>query len=98
MIEELALATQWQALQNEVQHDMADELPTHIPPHLLRLYNQLDWVGQDLDHLSHHLQQDVSSLTGQLMELELLGFAPSKPACIYVVVRINKVHNRHFLF
>ncbi|MFB6331762.1 DNA-processing protein DprA [Acinetobacter variabilis] len=89
VIEELALATQWQALQNEVQHDMADELPAHIPPHLLRLYNQLDWVGQDLDHLSHHLQQDVSSLTGQLMELELLGFC-TQQAGMYLRCRPHK--------
>jgi DNA processing protein len=75
VIEDLALATQWQILQNELTEESAEAQPPHLPQHLLRLYNQLDWVGQDLDHLSSHLEQDVSSLTGQLMELELLGLS-----------------------
>ena len=44
-----------------------------IPPHLYRLYQQLDWVGQDLDHLAKSMNMDAAELTGILMELELMG-------------------------
>lgn len=44
-----------------------------IPPHLYKLYQQLDWVGQDLDHLAQALHLDAAELTGALMELELMG-------------------------
>src|SRR5690606_20871752 len=70
VIEELALATQWQALENTPKLKESQQ----IPPHLLSLYNQLDWVGQSLDQLGTQVQQEVSALTSQLMELELLGF------------------------
>lgn len=73
VIEDLALATQWQSLQNEIHREAPTVETTHIPAHLIALYNQLDWVGQDLDQLSLQLQFDVASLTAQLMELELLG-------------------------
>ena len=44
-----------------------------IPPHLYKIYQQLDWVGQDLDHLAQALHLDAAELTGALMELELMG-------------------------
>lgn len=75
VIEDLALATQWQANANHFKKDTYPEQERTIPPHLIHLYNQLDWVGQSLDQLSFHLQQEVSSLTSQLMELELLGLS-----------------------
>ncbi|ENW85296.1 DNA-processing protein DprA [Acinetobacter pseudolwoffii] len=75
VIEDLALATQWQANANHFKKDTYPEQERAIPPHLIHLYNQLDWVGQSLDQLSFHLQQEVSSLTSQLMELELLGLS-----------------------
>lgn len=98
VIEELALATQWQAMENTTKMEVTEAEPQQIPPHLLSLYNQLDWVGQSLDQLGTQVQQEVSALTSQLMELELLGFVPSKPACIYVVGFSNKVHNSALLF
>lgn len=75
VIEDLALATQWQSLQNSMHREETKVEAPSIPPHLIALYNQLDWVGQDLDSLSIHLKQEVSLLTSQLMELELLGLS-----------------------
>ncbi|ANF82807.1 DNA protecting protein DprA [Acinetobacter sp. NCu2D-2] len=75
VIEDLALATQWQSLQNSLPKEAPSSEPTRIPEHLIALYNQLDWVGQDLDSLSIQLKQDVSILTSHLMELELLGLS-----------------------
>jgi DNA processing protein len=46
---------------------------TDIPQHLLSLYNQLDWVGQTVDDLMLKQNSDISTLTSQLMELELFG-------------------------
>lgn len=46
-----------------------------LPPHLFTLLSQLDWVGQDMDSLIEKTQIDVSALTGQLIELELMGLA-----------------------
>ena len=46
-----------------------------IPSHLFKLYQQLDWVGQTLDHLAIQLEMDTASLTSALMELELMGLA-----------------------
>lgn len=75
VIEDLALATQWQSLQNSMHKEEQKIVTPNIPAHLIALYNQLDWVGQDLDSLSIQLKQEVSSLTSQLMELELLGLS-----------------------
>lgn len=72
VIEDLALATQWQSLQNNSLDEASSETP-NIPTHLIALYNQLDWVGQDLDQLSIQLKSEVALLTAELMELELLG-------------------------
>lgn len=49
--------------------DVANDLPNY----LLTLLNQLDWVGQDMDSLVERSGLDVATLTGCLMELELLG-------------------------
>lgn len=49
------------------------DAPPEIPPHLYKLYQQLDWVGQDLDHLAQAMNLDAAELTGTLMELELMG-------------------------
>ena len=49
------------------------EAPTYIPTNLLPLYQQLDWVGQDLDQLAQSSPTSAAELTAQLMELELLG-------------------------
>lgn len=46
-----------------------------IPEHLFALYNQLDWVGQDVDSLVEKTGLDVAALLGQIMELELMGTA-----------------------
>lgn len=45
-----------------------------IPTHLYTLYQQLDWVGQDLDQLAQALNLDAAELSSALMELELLGY------------------------
>ena len=89
VIEDLALPTQWQALQNSIKNETAAHEPSYIPQHLISLYNQLDWVGQDLDHLSSQLRQDVATLTSQLMELELLGFS-TQQAGMYLRCRVLK--------
>lgn len=83
MIEDLALPTQWQCNQNNVQglteqKDKIDEskitLPqAEIPEHLFAVYQQLDWVGQDLDQLAANLDSSTAELTSYLMELELMG-------------------------
>ncbi len=46
-----------------------------IPQHLQPLYQALDWVGISLDSLVDSLNIDIATLTSQLMEMELLGFA-----------------------
>lgn len=52
-----------------------DSIPatSTLPEHLFSLYNQLDWVGQDVDNLVIKSGLNVATLMGQLMELELLG-------------------------
>lgn len=45
-----------------------------LPTHLLGLLNQMDWVGQDMDALLAKSQTDIATLTGWLIELELMGF------------------------
>ena len=47
----------------------------NIPEHLKSLYHALDWVGQGIDTLVEHTRIDTATLTGQLMEMEILGFA-----------------------
>lgn len=44
-----------------------------LSPHLQSLLNQLDWVGQDLDRLVGKTGTDIATLTGWLIELELMG-------------------------
>ncbi|WP_179999914.1 DNA-processing protein DprA [Acinetobacter sp. YH12239] len=44
-----------------------------IPIHLLAVFQQLDWVGRDLDQIAATLDLDTATLTSHLMELELLG-------------------------
>lgn len=70
IIEDLALPTQWQ-IQQQDHHTATSRLD--IPEHLHMLYQQLDWVGQDLDTLAGKLSITIATLTAQLMELELLG-------------------------
>lgn len=49
--------------------------PSHLdlPSYLHALLNQLDWVGQDLDSLVEKSTTDIATLTGWLIELELMG-------------------------
>src|SRR5690606_10003626 len=89
VIEVLALATPWQALENTNKTKATEVTSQQIAPHLLGLYNQLDWVGQSLDQLGTQVQQEVSALTSQLMELELLGFC-TQQAGLYLRCRILK--------
>lgn len=44
-----------------------------VPEHLIAVYEQLDWHGQDLDALLITTELSTSQLIAQLMELELLG-------------------------
>jgi DNA processing protein len=69
IIEDLALPTQWQIQ----QQDTLTATTSDIPEHLQTLYQQLDWVGQDLDTLASKFTMTTDELTAQLMELELLG-------------------------
>jgi len=68
IVEDLALPTQWHCDQQEKSHYSPE-----IPEHLFMLYQQLDWIGQDLDTLATKLTLNTAELTGYLMELELLG-------------------------
>ena len=83
VLEDLALATEWQFQQQAhvttkpktTQEIAPEESKLLIPDHLNDLYQILDWQGQDLDQLCQKLQQDAATITSQLMELELLGIA-----------------------
>lgn len=75
IIEDLALPTQWQCTQIKTQSSEVHPLHPDIPAHLFKLYQQLDWVGQDIDVLAFKLKLETADLTSALMELELLGFA-----------------------
>lgn len=55
-----------------ISSNRIEALP-EIPAHLYKLYQQLDWVGQDLDHLAQAMNLEAAELTGALMELELMG-------------------------
>lgn len=44
-----------------------------LPEHLTLLFQQLEWTGQDIDQLSYKTTLDITELTSQLMQLELLG-------------------------
>lgn len=71
IIEDLALPTQWHC-ENTQKIEEKEKLPV-LPEHLFQLYQQLDWVGQEIDILHQKLNLDIAVLTGYLMELELLG-------------------------
>lgn len=71
IIEDLALPTQWHS-QSQPQKT-TPSASIDIPSNLLELYNQLDWVGQNMDQLNFKLNTDIATLTSQLMELEILG-------------------------
>ncbi|AXF43921.1 MULTISPECIES: DNA-processing protein DprA [Acinetobacter] len=73
IIEDLALPTQWHS-QSQSQ-ETTPSASIEIPSNLLELYNQLDWVGQNMDQLNFKLNTDIATLTSQLMELEILGLA-----------------------
>lgn len=73
IIEDLALPTQWHS-QSQSQ-ETTPSASIEIPSNLLKLYNQLDWVGQNMDQLNFKLNTDIATLTSQLMELEILGLA-----------------------
>ncbi|ATO19302.1 DNA-protecting protein DprA [Acinetobacter sp. LoGeW2-3] len=89
VIEDLALPTQWQATEQQTKSESTEPESIQIPQHLIPLYNQLDWIGQDLDQISIQLSQDVSTITAQLMELELLGFS-TQQAGIFLRCRAGK--------
>lgn len=78
VVQDLALPAQWQsqhsltAAHSTFSYDETEN-EAQIPTHLFRLYQVLDWQGQDLDQLALALQQPVAALTAELMELELLG-------------------------
>ncbi|RGD87898.1 DNA-processing protein DprA [Acinetobacter sp. SWAC57] len=73
VIEDLALPTQWHS--QSQANGLHENVGLEIPPDLLELYNQLDWVGQNMDQLNFKLGVDIATLTSQLMELEILGLA-----------------------
>ena len=91
VLEDLALPTQWQNQQQIEQSKSVPELEVQIelPTHLAQLYTQLDWVGQNIDQLIAKLRLDISTLTSQLMELELLGFCIQQ-AGLYLRCRLSK--------
>ncbi|WP_445345688.1 DNA-processing protein DprA [Acinetobacter bohemicus] len=91
VLEDLALPTQWQNQQQIEQSKSVPELEAQIelPTHLAPLYTQLDWVGQNIDQLITKLRLDISTLTSQLMELELLGLCIQQ-AGLYLRCRLSK--------
>lgn len=87
IIEDLALPTQWHS-QSQSQ-ETTPSASIEIPSDLLELYNQLDWVGQNMDQLNFKLNIDIATLTSQLMELEILGLAQQQ-AGNYLRCRSNQ--------
>ena len=77
ILEDLALPTHWHAQSTaavsatSTPEDVSDALA--VPEELIPLYQRLDWTGQDLDQLAQQFEGSTAELTGQLMELELLG-------------------------
>lgn len=88
IIEDLALPTQWQCNQLNIDSSEASDTQPDIPAHLFKLYQQLDWVGQDLDQLAQKLQLETADLTSALMELELLGLALQQSG-LYLRCRVS---------
>lgn len=72
VVEDLALPTQWHCERQSENTNQVIQTPD-IPAHLFRLYQLLDWIGQDLDALVQKSQLSTAELTSYLMELELLG-------------------------
>lgn len=94
VIEDLALPTQWYSQQQNPSVASSDsqngsETNSNLPPHLTQLYNQLDWVGQNIEQIISKYPIDISTLTGQLMELELLGLSMQQ-AGLYIRCRPSK--------
>ena len=91
VIEDLALPTQWHTQQHSEQtkNSHSLEAPAELPPHLTSLYNQLDWVGQNIDEIIVKQPLDIGTLTSQLMELELLGLCMQQ-AGLYLRCRPSK--------
>lgn len=85
IVEDLALPTHWHCQQTLSEQP---DLNSQVPIHLLKVFNQLDWIGQDLDHLNSELKLSAAELTAQLMELELLGFCIQQ-AGLYLRCRIS---------
>jgi DNA processing protein len=91
VIEDLALPTQWQNQQHNRQSKNLNglEIHTELPLHLTSLYNQLDWVGQNIDEIIAKQPLNIGTLTSQLMELELLGLCMQQ-AGLYLRCRPSK--------
>lgn len=70
VIEDLALATTWQ--QQQAQSTYVEKSAS-VPEHLASLYQHLDWIGVSIDYLAEKAELNISELSVQLMELELLG-------------------------
>lgn len=66
----ISLPTRNQTTSNPQSHTTAKAT---VPEHLVSVYEQLDWHGQDLDALLESTSLTTPQLIGQLMELELLG-------------------------
>lgn len=88
IIEDLALPTQWQCNQLNTDSSEVSDTQPDIPAHLFKLYQQLDWIGQDLDQLAQKLQLETADLTSALMELELLGLALQQSG-LYLRCRVS---------
>lgn len=87
VLEDLALATTWQSQHSSLEKKpLEQENIPELPQHLIRVYAQLDWVGQDLDQLAHALNLDAATLTALLMELELMGYIQQQ-AGLYLCCR-----------
>ena len=84
IVEDLALPTQWHCAQNNENEKQIPE----IPPHLFKIYQQLDWIGQDLDTLAIKLALNTAELTSYLMELELLGLCIQQSG-LYLRCRVS---------
>ena len=78
VIEDLALPTQWQSQKQTVETSFSAPI---IPDHLIALYQNLDWIGQDLDQLLQRYSAPIAETTAQLMELELLGLCMQQGGC-----------------
>lgn len=76
ILDALQLPTARTLNQTDIPHlSEEDKKAPEVPSHLAAVWQRLDWTGLTIDELVEQSDIPVAELTGQLMELELLGLA-----------------------